>query len=250
MLRALFLTGLSALLFSGCDNPRAGTPAPDTHRPAPVAELKDFPKDLQLRAQLATVRITNLEKGTTGSGVFVGRDSKGVCRFLTAAHVVKTGDLFKLTICSPDPLVPDKVYQEKMTVEYSQVDDLALIELKTDVEMPADEMPAPLPLCPAKAVPTAKNFAALTVGYGDGGPPSCEAVIVAGRKRPILPGEIRERDMWEVTPATEEGRSGGPLLDAKGRLLGIASGVGDGKGYYVYTSTVRVFVETHVPKEK
>jgi len=43
---------------------------------------------------------------------------------------------------------------------------------------------------------------------------------------------------WEGQEASVVGRSGGPLIDRRGNLVGVCSGKSGGKGYYVHLDYV------------
>jgi hypothetical protein len=46
---------------------------------------------------------------------------------------------------------------------------------------------------------------------------------------------------WELAGKQAEGRSGGPLLDKRGYLLGVCSGTNREKSYFCHTDEVRAF---------
>jgi hypothetical protein len=108
-----------------------------------------------------------------------------------------------------------------------------------------DKVPAVLPLCPAAKAPTNKDFAAVSVGCDGGKAPTCRAETVKGRKAVRRPGEDAVVS-WEVERAPAAGRSGGPLVDRRGYVLGIASGASDDRGYYVHPEEIARFLNKHV----
>ncbi len=205
-----------------------------------TVDAKEFPQELQTKALRATVRIVNPAKGTNGSGVVVKRDDEYVY-VLTAAHVVDKADKVEVQTFSADPNPKAaKTYDAAVVLERSKELDLAVVRIATH-----DKVPGVLPLC-VKA-PDDKEFAALTVGC-DGKTPTCLAETVKGRKLVKRPGEDAVVS-WEVAAAQAKGRSGGPLVDKNGRVLGIASGIGDGKGYYVHTEEIVKFLKERVLEE-
>jgi trypsin len=48
---------------------------------------------------------------------------------------------------------------------------------------------------------------------------------------------------WETAKTPAKGRSGGPLVDRRGYLIGVDSGAGDGKGYYIHIEEVHAFLK-------
>jgi S1-C subfamily serine protease len=200
----------------------------------------DFPKDLQASALRATVRIVNAAKGVEGSGVVVKQDATSVY-VLTAQHVIDKADKVAVhTFTAESYPKSAKVYDAAKVVAQSKEQDLAVLRITTD-----DKMPGVLPLCPAAKAPTDKDFPGLTVGCNTGKPPTCRAETVKGRKSVRRPGEEAVVS-WEVGAAPAPGRSGGPLVDKRGYVLGVASGANDGLGYYVHTVEIAAFLKKYV----
>ncbi len=117
--------------------------------------------------------------------------------------------------------------------------DLALIRLSAD-----DPLPGSLALCPTRLLPKDKEFAALSVGCGAAEAPVCIVETVKGDK-PIRRSEkMRPARFWETAGEQSAGRSGGPLMDRQGRLIGVANGVNRGKGYYCHASEIRRWLKS------
>ena len=49
--------------------------------------------------------------------------------------------------------------------------------------------------------------------------------------------------VWEVQSDLAAGRSGGPLVDQGGYLLGVATGTAGGKGYFTYVWVIHRFLD-------
>jgi S1-C subfamily serine protease len=203
-----------------------------------TVEARDFPRELQVKAIKATVRITNLTKQIDGSGVILRRQGPAVY-ILTAAHVVKPGDQFEVSVFS------DKSYP-KSAVTYKVVEvaahaagaDLALVRVTTP-----DALGPGMPICPAGRAPKGKDFSALGVGCRAGDPPTCVVETVKGRQLVRKKGEDNLGFYWETTGLLAKGRSGGPLLDKQGQVIGILSGVNEEQSYYSHLDEIQRFLK-------
>ncbi len=203
----------------------------------PVVESKEFPAEAQRAAVTATVRITGT--AGVGSGAVIGRDRVFVY-VLTAAHVVGKDEAVEVATFSADSYPkPARAYKEAKVVARSREQDLALLRLPDDGKLPVGLRVGP-------KAPADKAFPALSVGCGAGEAPTCRVERVRSRRQVQRPGEKEPVWTWEVADAPKVGRSGGPLLDAKGNLLGVCSGVGDGSGYYLHLDEIHRFLRVNV----
>jgi S1-C subfamily serine protease len=202
-----------------------------------VLDSKDFPKEAQVRAVTATVRVVNTAKGTEGSGVLLKRNGPLVY-VLTASHVVDGAKRLEVTTYSADSHPrPAAVYRTAEVIAQAAGPDLAVLRLTTK-----DDMPGSVPVCPPSRIPEGKDFVALSVGC-DGGAPAAALEDVKARRRVRRPGADAAVVCWETAKAPAKGRSGGPLLDRNGYLIGVESGAGDDKGYYVHVEEVHAFLK-------
>jgi S1-C subfamily serine protease len=204
------------------------------------AESPDFPTELQTSAQRATVRIVNVVKGSEGSGVVLKQDAN-FAYVLTARHVVDDADKVEVhTYSAQSYPKAAAVYADAAVIAESKEQDLAVVRVRT-----RDKLPGVLPLCPATKAPADKDFPALSVGCDAGKAPTCRAEKVKGRKLVRRPGENGVVS-WEAAAAPATGRSGGPLVDKRGYVLGVASGANDGLGYYVHPEEIDRFLKKNV----
>jgi len=205
-----------------------------------AAESTDFPKAMQVAAVSATVRVVNVENQSGGSGVIVGRKGRFVY-VLTAYHVAgETGRLEVATFAEKASPKAPRVYPAvRLVARAGGVRDLALLRVVT-----TDPMPAPLSLCPARLLPDGKEgFKALSVGCAGGEAPTCLVEEVVGKRRVRRTGAGQPADCWEVGRKQQVGRSGGPLVDRRGYLLGVCSGTNEGKSYFCHTDEARAFLK-------
>jgi len=201
-------------------------------------ESKDFPADVQAAALRATVRVVNVTRNREASAVIVKQEGAGVY-FLTAGHVAQAGDKLEIHTFTKDSYPkPADVYKSAEVLAADKEHDVAVLRLVT-----RDAMPGVLPLCPPAKAPDDKNFPALSAGCNSGKPPTCQVETVRGKKKVQRPGDKEPTLAWEVAAAPAKGRSGGPLLDKRGLVLGVASGANDGQGYYVHAEEIYRFLK-------
>jgi S1-C subfamily serine protease len=203
----------------------------------PAIESRDFSAKVQAAALGATVRVVNGTQKAEGSGVVIGRSGPYVY-VLTAAHIAQKGDRLEIqTFSAKSYPKPAKVYAGVKVVAGAKTADLALLRLAT-----RDAIPGLVRICPPKSVPRGKDFPALAAGCDRARAPRCRAETVQGKKRIRKEGQQGTATTWEVDRAIPPGRSGGPLLDKQGLLIGLASGAGDGKGYYCHVAEIHLFL--------
>jgi hypothetical protein len=130
-----------------------------------------------------------------------------------------------------------RVYRAASVVARTDgIDDLALIRLMT-----RDPLPGPLRICPPRLLPRARVVPVLTLGCDEGAAPSC--TVDRAEKKPVRKPDGATGVPWEVIRKNTPGRSGGPLLDRRGYLLGIASGTNGSKGYFSQTDAIHAFLK-------
>ena len=191
--------------------------------PAQTIESKAFPRPLQQRAVAATVRIVNRSEKVEGSGVILGAGEKSIY-ILTAAHLLNRSPRLEISTFTADSYPrPAKVYDKvEVVARTHDMRDLGLIRVSTD-----DPLPERLPLCPPRLLTKKETFDALSAGCGAAGAPLCLVERVQGARLIRRQENMKPALFWEVKREQTSGRSGGPLLDSEGNLLGIASGLND-----------------------
>jgi S1-C subfamily serine protease len=194
-----------------------------------------FSKALQKTAFEATVRIYHPRSRSVGTAVMIGRKD-GFTYFLTAAHLVPTKpypgregeearsvELLFYRMSNPDHVSSEGIawVDARMVNE-----DLAVLKAK----LPND--PPVLQLCPPTELKIKTPMTVMTLGAILDGPPEIKIDKVNGRKKIKKPDET-EALYWEASVPQQAGRSGGPMIDSRGYVIGIASGTQHQKGYYI-----------------
>jgi S1-C subfamily serine protease len=198
-----------------------------------------FSKEMQKAAISATVRIVNAAQQSQGSGVLIGRKGPAVY-ILTAYHVVDGADRLEVAMFSENTYPrPYRVYRSgRLVAKADDMRDLALLRLITD-----GPVPEALSLCPARKMPNVVGFKALGVGCAASEAPTCLVEEVTGKERGRRKTEDKAAAFWEVDRQPADGRSGGPLVDQHGYLLGVCSGTNKEKSYFCHLDEVRGFLQ-------
>jgi S1-C subfamily serine protease len=124
--------------------------------------------------------------------------------------------------------------EAKVVKKWDSTIDLALVRFKIDKE----EVPV-LPLAAPGQRPKTFPAKALSVGATEGTVPTVEAETIAAKK--LVRSEKDPEQVaffWEMERPTTSGRSGGPLLDANGRVIGVCIANQFGKGYFVHLDEI------------
>jgi len=201
-------------------------------------DLPGVPKGVPTAAVAATVRVVNLDRRVSGSGVII-RQKGPFVYVLTAKHLIDWGDKLEVVTFSGTPPKPERVCRVVRALARSDdLRDLALLRVAV-----GDRTPTPLPFCPERSVPNGKGFQALTVGCSGGAPPTCQLDEVVGARQARREVGGPAALFWEVDRKEAEGRSGGALVDRRGYLLGICSGTNREKSYFCHTDEVRTFLK-------
>lgn len=159
---------------------------------------------------------TQCRRGLEGSGSVVAPG-----QVLTNAHVVAGADQVRVFIAdSVRPYAADVVVFDPQT----DVAVLAVPDLEAPVLAPGPELP--------------RGAEAVVAGYPGDGPLLATAARVRGHLRAvgadIYGADTVERDVYALRTAIRSGNSGGPLLDAQGRWVGLvfAASADDGSTGY------------------
>jgi S1-C subfamily serine protease len=203
----------------------------------PAADVAEFPTTARDTAVMATVQIRALPQMAEGSGALIGKSGPFVY-VLTAQHLVKRAERLEITVFPKDSSPePRTVYRSaKVVAEMEGLADLALVRLTT-----TDDMPAFLRVCPQTKVQKLPGKV-LAVGCEEGKKP-------AGLLEDVARKKLARRDdetlvsFWEVDHKHAPGRSGGPLVDQRGYLVGVCSGSNRDKSYFTHVVEIHGFLK-------
>ena len=207
---------------------------------AQAAPESTLAMERQTHALAATVRMRIADRGV-GTAVVVGRKDSALY-LLTADHATDGPDTTELKFeffSDGNRTKPAFVLQKAKAAIRRPIADFALLEVSID----RDRTVSILKLAPPGTAPKKYPFEGLSVGCSDGAAPTCEKESVLG-KRLALRGESEMAFFWQAEKSQVRGRSGGPLLDEAGRLIGICAATALGKGYYVHSSEIQAALKT------
>jgi S1-C subfamily serine protease len=204
--------------------------------PEQFVNVNVFPRAQQEAALAATVGIVHTATSGEGTAVVVKYDkAKGVAYLLTAAHVVPPGDdanRVSLEFYSPKTF-PNVVLKTVGYVAYRMAeDDIAVVEaaIKDAPEIGV------VRICPKSQLPTPEKLHVPVLTVGCDGPkrtPRLATDTVLNKVTVQKPNGTKVL-CWETEHPPQQGRSGGPLIDKRGYLMGICSGTERNRGYYTY----------------
>jgi len=194
------------------------------------------------RAKASVVEITvqgvsvpsQPQQGAVGSG-FVFDDEGNI---ITNQHVVDGASTISVTF-------PDGSSYRATVVGTDPSTDLAVIH----VEAPAAKL-VPLQLGDSSEVRVGDPVVAIGSPFGLEGTVT-SGIVSALHRQMTAPNEFTITDSIQTDAAINHGNSGGPLLDGRGRVIGVNaqiesdSGGNDGVGFAIPSSTVR-FVATQI----
>jgi S1-C subfamily serine protease len=208
--------------------------------PGPLAGADLLPADQRWAAIAGCVRVSSGgDAGAVAAAVCVGYKD-GHAYLLTANHAVPKAEARKFEFYTEAsyPEAEQAVVGGEVVVRLPEAD-VAL------VKVPLQERPAVLPLAGPGERPKQFPFAAVSVGCPAGETPLTRAEQVVAKRLARRP-EGGVAFFWELAQRPVGGMSGGPLLDAKGRVIGVCSAARpDGAGYFAHLDEVLAGLKRH-----
>jgi S1-C subfamily serine protease len=202
------------------------------------------------------VTITALFAGTAdaggqGSGFVVSDDGY----VLTASHVITNAGAAR----PADVRAAEQVFVEfrdgdrvpARVVGWDLFDDVALLRIDPD-----RHSVAPLPLGDSSQVVVGEPVAAIGSPFGAENSLATGVVSATGRTIPTLTSDYSIVDAIQIDAPINRGNSGGPLFDARGRVIGInaqirsTSGLAEGVGFAVPINAARRTMEELIARGK
>jgi len=186
-----------------------------------------------------TARVSNGESGAAASAVCLGTSGR-FSYFLTASHAVPKGHarLYEFFTKESYPK-PSHTYSGGEVVVRMDDPDLALVKVTTGVGAP----PSVRVAGPGQR-PKRYPFYAISIGCPAFSPPLARGERVTG-KTLVHRSEDGDAFFWKVASPPVGGMSGGPLVDAEGRLIGVCSATQGGVGYYTHLDEILAGLRRH-----
>jgi S1-C subfamily serine protease len=191
-----------------------------------------IPAAVEKEALDASLRISVGTK--EGSGVLIGRDGD-LSYALTAAHIVEGRDSANVALLT-EPLGIKPLAAKVLKRTSIAGADLALLWIR---DPQGRLLKREIVLAEKGRTPP---FPAFSIGLpvADKGKIRAERTIAA----PNVTKEKETARFWKCAEIPAEGRSGGPLVEGSGKLIGICSGGDDKAGYYTHIEEILDFVNS------
>jgi serine protease Do len=199
--------------------PPPSTPATSTASPTPVGFADFTAAFAAVSSGVVEVDAVTCDGKASGTGFLVGRT-----RLITAAHVINGASA--LTVRTENGTVKATVEGVDKTV------DLAILELAQPVSGHVFAL---------ATRPTSTGTRVATIGYPVGGHKSLTDGEVSGTGRNIRTQSGTLTDMVKTDITVSTGDSGGPVLNLRGEVIGLADavrGYADEVGYAVPASAI------------
>jgi len=232
---ALLVAGLTGALLAGGGDSGSTTKRAAAPLPAAAGGATQATRIGSIYASVASGVVQIRTAKASGTGFVIQDDGT----IVTNAHVVEGETSAKVVFNDSDKAVPARILGR------DESSDLAVLK----VEPSAAPQLRPLALADSDTVKVGDN--AIAIGYPLGLDRTVTAGIISGLGREIkAPNGFNIDKVIQTDAPINPGNSGGPLLDTKGRVIGVNSqiatdGAGEGNvgiGFAIPSNTVREIV--------
>lgn len=216
---------------------RVGATSNDRSKTYPTANESGIAARFGATAVAATVEVVDRARGIAGSGVVIGVAGPLVY-VLTANHLVSNAETLEIHVL--DNRSSDRktiILSCPEVIAASAETDLALLRIQS-----LRWRPSALHVCSPNLAPRDAGFSVLVTAWTDEEKPTFRVAEVECRRQVRKSPGSDPVWVWQVSAAQERGASGGAMVGPEGCLLGIASGVNDGKGYFADTECIQRFL--------
>lgn len=204
---------------------------PEFTSPAVVRDAVMSTKS-QWEALASCPRVVIGKKDAFGSAVVIGHKD-GFAYLLTAAHVLDESQEMQLHFFERSSRTqPARILKNVEVLFRSDKPDFALLRAKT-VEGPLPHLKLAGPNQRPRRFPSD----AVSVGCAFGGWPQAKAESISAKLLKRV-GDTPEAFFWQTATRPEKGRSGGPLLDGRSRVIGVCAAAQDEKGYFTHLDEI------------
>ena len=191
-----------------------------------------IPDAVEKDAFAAAIRVSTGAK--EGSGVLIGRIGT-VSYALTAAHVVQGRDKATVVLLTENFGKPglEATVEKRTSIAGA---DLALLRIQD----PAGRLFEKEIVVAEKG--KSPQFGAFSIGLA-----GVDNRKIRAQKAIAAPNVTKQGEsarFWKCAEIPAEGRSGGPLVDDSGKLIGICSGGDNKHGYYTHINEILDFVNS------
>lgn len=213
--------------------------------PELLAKTDAFPVELQKKLLSGCARMTSL-RSDIGTGAVVAI-REGSAYLLTARHVMSSLSEMQCEFFPAENRYQPIVVKPVNTLLSFANTDFAIVKVPlkglTESQIKSiTVIPLPKPFDRPKVMQL--PLPALSIGCDYGALPTAKAETIRARKLVKRQSELTGAFFWQVDSPPVQGRSGGPLLDRKGQLIGICVASRENLGYFLHLDEIHAHLKS------